>query len=101
MSWHVLIAWVVGVAGVDSWFTLVDSDVGEVELNPLALSLIRSGGVELLVSCKVAGTGLVVWIVASMRPLWPSSASSNGMSTSRSMLVHARFTSDVTLAGAG
>ena len=74
MSWHVLIAWVVGVAGVDSWFTLVDSDVGQVELNPLALSLIRSGGVELLVSCKVAGTGLVVWIVASMRPGWPRAA---------------------------
>lgn len=74
MNWHFLIAFVVGVAGVDSWFTLVDSDVGQVELNPLALSLIRSGGVELLVSCKVAGTGLVVWIVASMRPGWPRAA---------------------------
>lgn len=76
MSWHVLVGWVVVVAGVDSWFTLVDSDVAEVELNPLALWLIRSGGVELLVSCKVAGTGFVVWIVASMRPGWPRAARS-------------------------
>jgi hypothetical protein len=71
VSWHVLVGWVVGVAGVDSWFTLVDSDVGEVELNPLALVLIRAGGVELLVSCKVAGTAAVVWIVATLRSTRP------------------------------
>lgn len=71
MNWHFLVAWVVGVAGVDSWFTLVDSDVAGVELNPLALALIRAGGVELLVSCKVAGTAAVVWIVATLRSTRP------------------------------
>ena len=71
MSWHVLAGWVVVVAGLDSWVSLVDDEVPFVEMNPLALALIETGGVELLVSCKVAGTGAVLWIVATMRSSWP------------------------------
>ena len=75
MKWHGVIAFVIVVAGVDAWFSLLDArHLAECEANPLALWLIEAGGVNLLVSGKVAGTAAVVHIVGSMRLRWPRAA---------------------------
>jgi hypothetical protein len=62
------LCWIVAISALDAWYCVSDGHaMYSIELNPLVTRLLDIGGMPLLVSAKVAGTGALVVVVGEMR----------------------------------
>mgnify|MGYP006399583477 FL=1 len=61
------VLWIAAISALDAGYCVYDgTGLSVSELNPLVVWLLLIGGMPLLVSAKVAGTSLVVWLIGEM-----------------------------------